>query len=63
MGEASVAAPVADSSGQPVGAIGVGLVERALAGPARLEVAVALRVTDGSLSRVFGALRGTAGRT
>ncbi|WP_327321279.1 hypothetical protein OG735_01335 [Streptomyces sp. NBC_01210] len=62
VGEAGIASPVYDSSG-PVGAIGVvGPVERLLAGPVRVELAVAVREAGRSLSRDLGAPRGAGGR-
>lgn len=59
IGDAGIAAPVFDRSGEPVGAIGVvGPVERLLAGEARQEIAVAVRETARNLSRDLGAPRG-----
>lgn len=63
IGDAGIAAPVFDRSGEVAGAIGiVGPVERLLAGTARQEFAVAVRETARSLSRDLGAPRGTARR-
>jgi DNA-binding IclR family transcriptional regulator len=63
IGDAGIAAPVFDRSGEVVGAIGiVGPVERLLAETARQELAVAVRETARNLSRDLGAPRGTAQR-
>lgn len=63
IGDAGIAAPVFDRSGEVVGAIGiVGPVERLLAETARQELAVAVRETARNLSRDLGAPRGTARR-
>jgi len=59
IGDASIAAPVFDRSGQVAGAIGVvGPVERLLAEDRRAELAVAVRETARNLSRDLGAGRG-----
>jgi DNA-binding IclR family transcriptional regulator len=59
LGDAGIAAPVFDRSGQVAGAIGVvGPVERLLAGPRVEELAVAVRETARNLSRDLGAGRG-----
>ncbi|MFZ3493348.1 IclR family transcriptional regulator [Streptomyces sp. 5.8] len=64
IGDAGIASPVFDRSGEVVGAIGiVGPVERLLAEPAREELAVAVRETARNLSRDLGAPRGGARRT
>ncbi|MFI1169881.1 IclR family transcriptional regulator, partial [Streptomyces sp. NPDC020801] len=64
IGDAGIASPVFDRSGEVVGAIGlVGPVERLLAEPARQELAVAVRETARNLSRDLGAPRGAAART
>lgn len=61
IGDAGIASPVFDRSGEVVGAIGiVGAVERVLAESARQELAVAVRETARSLSRDLGAPRGSA---
>jgi DNA-binding IclR family transcriptional regulator len=58
LGDAGIAAPVFDRSGQVIGAIGiVGPVERVLVEPARQEHAVAVRETARNLSRDLGAGR------
>jgi DNA-binding IclR family transcriptional regulator len=58
IGDAGIAAPVFDRSGQVTGAIGiVGAVERLLAEPAREAHAVMVRETARSLSRDLGAPR------
>lgn len=63
IGDAGIASPVFDRSGEVVGAIGiVGPVERLLAEPAREELAVAVRETARNLSRDLGAPRGGARR-
>lgn len=63
VGDAGIAAPVFDSSGLPVGAIGVvGPVERVLAGANREQLAVAVREAGRSLSRELGAPRGAGAR-
>ncbi|MGI5398015.1 IclR family transcriptional regulator [Streptomyces sp. CA-135486] len=63
IGDAGIAAPVFDRSGEVAGAIGiVGPVERLLAESARQELAVAVRETARNLSRDLGAPRGTARR-
>jgi DNA-binding IclR family transcriptional regulator len=63
IGDAGIASPVFDRSGEVVGAIGVvGPVERILAGTARQEFAVAVRETARNLSRDLGAPRGTVRR-
>jgi DNA-binding IclR family transcriptional regulator len=59
LGDAGIAAPVLDRSGEVAGAIGVvGAVERLLAEGAREEIAVAVRETARNLSRDLGAGRG-----
>jgi DNA-binding IclR family transcriptional regulator len=59
LGDAGIAAPVFDRSGQVAGAIGVvGPVERLLAETLRERLAVAVRETARNLSRDLGALRG-----
>ncbi|MFJ9906534.1 IclR family transcriptional regulator [Streptomyces sp. NPDC101152] len=64
IGDAGVASPVFDRSGEVVGALGiVGPVERLLAEDARQELAVAVRETARNLSRDLGAPRGAAART
>ncbi|MEU6217645.1 IclR family transcriptional regulator [Streptomyces sp. NPDC047022] len=64
IGDAGIASPVFDRSGEVVGALGiVGPVERLLAESARQELAVAVRETARNLSRDLGAPRGAAGRT
>ncbi|MGP3947731.1 IclR family transcriptional regulator [Streptomyces sp. 7N604] len=61
IGDAGIASPVFDRSGDVVGAIGiVGPVERLLAESARQELAVAVRETARNLSRDLGAPRGAA---
>lgn len=61
IGDAGIASPVFDRSGEVVGAIGlVGPVERLLAESARQELAVAVRETARNLSRDLGAPRGSA---
>ncbi|UGQ13496.1 IclR family transcriptional regulator [Yinghuangia sp. ASG 101] len=61
IGDAGIASPVFDRSGDVVGAIGiVGPVERVLAEAARQELAVAVRETARHLSRDLGAPRGAA---
>lgn len=63
LGDAGIAAPVFDRSGQVVGAIGiVGPVERVLVEPAREGHAIAVRETARNLSRDLGAARTTASR-
>jgi DNA-binding IclR family transcriptional regulator len=63
LGDAGIAAPVFDRSGQVVGAVGVvGPVERLLADDAREDIAVAVRETARNLSRDLGAGRGYARR-
>lgn len=63
LGDAGIAAPVFDRSGQVVGALGiVGPVERLLVEPARQEHAVTVRETARNLSRDLGAARTTARR-
>ncbi|NBM18559.1 IclR family transcriptional regulator [Streptomyces sp. GC420] len=63
IGDAGIAAPVFDRSGDVVGAIGIiGPVERLLAETARQELAVAVRETARNLSRDLGASRGSAMR-
>ncbi|MEW2395769.1 IclR family transcriptional regulator [Streptomyces sp. NPDC046862] len=58
IGDAGIASPVFDRSGQVVGAIGiVGPVERMLDEPVRQELAVAVRETARNLSRDLGAPR------
>ncbi|GAA3721896.1 DNA-binding IclR family transcriptional regulator [Spinactinospora alkalitolerans] len=60
LGDAGIAAPVFDGSGEVAGAIGVvGPVERVLAEPAAEDNAVAVRETARNLSRDLGAPRGT----
>ncbi|MCF6524886.1 IclR family transcriptional regulator [Streptomyces sp. JJ36] len=76
LGDAGIAAPVFDRSGEVAGALGiVGPVERVLAGAEQAgapgaaggrswqDRAVAVRETARSLSRDLGAPRGTGGRT
>jgi DNA-binding IclR family transcriptional regulator len=64
IGDAGIASPVFDRSGEVVGALGVvGPVERVLVESARQELAVAVRETARNLSRDLGAPRGTAGRS
>jgi len=61
IGDAGIASPVFDRSGEVVGAIGiVGPVERMLGEPARQELAVAVRETARNLSRDLGAPRRAA---
>jgi DNA-binding IclR family transcriptional regulator len=61
IGDAGIASPAFDRSGEVVGAIGiVGPVERLLADSARQELAVAVRETARNLSRDLGAPRGAA---
>jgi DNA-binding IclR family transcriptional regulator len=61
IGDAGIASPVFDRSGDVVGAIGVvGPVERLLAESARQELAVAVRETARNLSRDLGAPRSGA---
>jgi DNA-binding IclR family transcriptional regulator len=63
LGDAGIAAPVFDRSGQVVGAIGiVGPVERLLVEPAREAHAIAVRETARNLSRDLGAARTPARR-
>lgn len=63
IGDAGIAAPVFDRSGQVAGAIGlVGPVERLLAEPARQNGAVLVREVARNLSRDLGAPRGGARR-
>jgi DNA-binding IclR family transcriptional regulator len=63
IGDAGIAAPVFDHTGDAVGAIGVvGPVERLLDPPAREALAVAVRETARHLSRDLGASRPTARR-
>lgn len=63
LGDAAIAAPVFDRSGEVAGAIGVvGPVERVLAEGAREDIAVAVRETARNLSRDLGAGRGYARR-
>lgn len=63
LGEAGIASPVFDRSGDPVGAIGViGPVERLLSEENRQKHAVAVRDVATLLSRELGAGRGTAWR-
>jgi DNA-binding IclR family transcriptional regulator len=63
LGDAGIAAPVFDRSGQVAGAIGVvGPVERLLAETRREQLAVAVRETARNLSRDLGAARGHARR-
>ncbi|WP_433256482.1 IclR family transcriptional regulator [Streptosporangium sp. CA-135522] len=63
IGDAGIAAPVFDRSGEVAGAIGlVGPVERLLAEGRREELAVAVRETARNLSRDLGAARGHARR-
>ncbi|WP_307712224.1 IclR family transcriptional regulator [Streptomyces sp. V4I23] len=58
IGDAGIASPVFDRSGEVVGAIGiVGPVERMLGEPERQELAVAVRETARNLSRDLGAPR------
>src|SRR5207302_354151 len=58
LGDAGIAAPVFDRTGQVVGAIGiVGAVERLLVEPAREKHAVTVRETARNLSRDLGAAR------
>ncbi|MFE7168453.1 IclR family transcriptional regulator [Streptomyces sp. NPDC057616] len=58
IGDAGIASPVFDRSGEVVGAIGiVGPVERVLGEPERRELAVAVRETARNLSRDLGAPR------
>jgi DNA-binding IclR family transcriptional regulator len=64
IGDAGIAAPVFDRSGEVVGAIAVvGPVERLLADDRREELAVAVRETARNLSRDLGAARGHLRRT
>ncbi|MFF3144417.1 IclR family transcriptional regulator, partial [Streptomyces sp. NPDC057927] len=64
IGDAGIASPVFDRSGEVIGAIGiVGPVERLLAEAARQELAVAVRETARNLSRDLGAPRGATART
>ncbi|WP_214409516.1 IclR family transcriptional regulator [Sphaerisporangium fuscum] len=64
IGDAGIAAPVFDRSGEVSGAIGiVGPVERVLAADRWEELAVAVRETARNLSRDLGAPRGQARRT
>ncbi|GAA0234891.1 IclR family transcriptional regulator [Actinomadura nitritigenes] len=59
LGDAGIAAPVLDRSGEVAGAIGVvGAVERLLAKGTREAIAVAVRETARNLSRDLGAGRG-----
>ncbi|MHB9860671.1 IclR family transcriptional regulator [Streptomyces sp. YIM S03343] len=61
IGDAGIASPVFDRSGEVVGALGlVGPVERLLAESARQNLAVAVRETARNLSRDLGAPRGGA---
>lgn len=63
LGDAGIAAPVFDRSGEVVGAIGiVGPVERVLVEPVREAHAIAVRETARNLSRDLGAGRTTASR-
>lgn len=63
LGDAGIAAPVSDRSGQVIGAISVvGPVERVLAAPRREALAVAVRETARNLSRDLGAPRGRVPR-
>jgi DNA-binding IclR family transcriptional regulator len=63
LGDAGIAAPVFDRSGQVVGGIGViGPVERVLVEPAREGHAIAVRETARNLSRDLGAARTAAVR-
>lgn len=63
LGDAGIAAPVFDRTGQVVGAIGiVGPVERLLTEPAQQQHAVTVRETARNLSRDLGAGRTTARR-
>jgi DNA-binding IclR family transcriptional regulator len=63
LGDAGIAAPVFDRSGEIAGAIGViGPVERLLAESRREGLAVAVRETARNLSRDLGAVRGQARR-
>ncbi|MCX4989513.1 MULTISPECIES: IclR family transcriptional regulator [unclassified Streptomyces] len=64
IGDAGIASPVFDRSGEVVGALGVvGPVERLLAESARQELAVAVRETARNLSRDLGAPRSASART
>jgi len=64
IGDAGIASPVFDRSGEVVGSLGIiGPVERLLAESARQELAVAVRETARNLSRDLGAPRGAAART
>ncbi|MGW3150853.1 MULTISPECIES: IclR family transcriptional regulator [Streptomyces] len=64
IGDAGIASPVFDRSGEVVGALGiVGPVERLLDESARQELAVAVRETARNLSRDLGAPRGAAARS
>jgi DNA-binding IclR family transcriptional regulator len=59
LGDAGVAAPVFDRSGEVAGAIGVvGPVERLLAEGPREDIAIAVRETARNLSRDLGAVHG-----
>jgi DNA-binding IclR family transcriptional regulator len=63
IGDAGIAAPVFDHTGEPVGAVGVvGPVERLLDEQAREHLAVAVRETARRLSRDLGAARPTVRR-